>query len=259
MVANTNTARLAVLIDADNAQPALAAPLFAEIAKYGVASVKRIYGDWMTPNLAGWKKVLIEHAIQPMQQVSYTSGKNATDSAMIIDAMDLLFTQRFDGFCIVSSDSDFTRLAVRIREAGLTAYGFGERKTPQSFVSACDKFIYTDLLVPTEEAASAGAPKQKTTKELRGDTHLLSLIRNGIKAASDDDGWAHLGPVGSHIAKQAPDFDPRTWGYGKLRELIVAVGLFDVEKRKRPDGQAGGIFIREKIKTVTRKAAAGPP
>ncbi|MGQ0697793.1 MAG: NYN domain-containing protein [Panacagrimonas sp.] len=259
MSTNPNTARLAVLIDADNTTKLapMTGPLFAEIAKYGVASVKRIYGDWTQPNLGGWKKVLAEHAIQPMQQFANTSGKNATDSAMIIDAMDLLYTNRFDGFCIVSSDSDFTRLAVRIREAGLTAYGLGEEKTPKPFVSACDKFIYTELLVPPEEAAESSAPKQKSAKELRTDTSLLSLIRNGIKAASDDDGWAHLGPVGSHIAKQAPDFDSRTWGYGKLRDLVVAIGLFDVEKRKRPDGQSSGVYVREKPKGGARENAKG--
>ena len=257
----SNTARLAVLIDADNTTKLapMTEPLFAEIAKYGVASVKRIYGDWTQPNLGGWKKVLAEHAIQPIQQFANTAGKNATDSALIIDAMDLLYTNRFDGFCIVSSDSDFTRLAVRIREAGLLAYGLGEQKTPKPFVSACDKFIYTELLTQTEEATESNAPKQKSAKELRGDTTLVSLIRNGIKAASDDDGWANLSPVGSHIAKQAPDFDSRTWGYGKLRDLVVAIGLFDVEKRKRPDGQSIGFYVREKQKGTPRAAPAGSP
>lgn len=245
-----NTARLAVLIDADNAQPALAEPLFAEIAKYGVASVRRIYGDWMTNNLVGWKKVLVENAIQPIQQVRYTTGKNATDSAMIIDAMDLLYTQRFDGFCIVSSDSDFTRLAVRIREAGLTAYGFGERKTPQSFVAACDKFIYVDVLRAAAEASeeTERAPRRQPTKELRGDSRLLSLVRNAIDAAQEDDGWAHLGGVGQHIGKQAPEFDSRNWGYRKLSDLVKAIGLFEVSERKRADGSPAAIFVREKRK-----------
>lgn len=248
MSAPAHSARLAVLIDADNAQPALAENLFAEIAKYGMASVRRIYGDWTQPNLASWKKVLAAHAIQPVQQFANTRGKNATDSALIIDAMDLLYTQRFDGFCIVSSDSDFTRLAVRIREAGLIAYGFGERKTPEPFVRACDKFIYTDLLTPPEEETDAAPAPRKPAKELRQDARLMNLIRGGIKAASDDDGWADLGPVGSHIAKQAPDFDSRTWGYGKLRELVVAIGLFDVEARKRPDGSGTSVYLREKRK-----------
>jgi uncharacterized LabA/DUF88 family protein len=242
------TARLAVLIDADNAQPSLAEPLFAEIAKYGIASVRRIYGDWMTNNLAGWKKVLVENAIQPIQQVRYTAGKNATDSALIIDAMDLLYTQRFDGFCIVSSDSDFTRLAVRIREAGLTAYGFGERKTPQSFVAACDKFIYVDVLraaaEPAEEAERSS--RRQAPKDLRGDSRLVSLVRNAIDAAQEDDGWAHLGGVGQHIGKQAPEFDSRNWGYRKLSDLVKAIGLFEVTERKRPDGSPAAIFVREK-------------
>lgn len=253
MAETSPAARLAVLIDADNAQPSLIVPLLAEVAKYGVASVKRVYGDWTQPNLGGWKKTLAEHAIQPMQQFGYTTGKNSTDSAMIIDAMDLLYTNRFNGFCIVSSDSDFTRLAARIRESGLTVYGFGERKTPQAFVSACDKFIYTDLLTVTEETAeTAAAPATKSSKELRSDTKLLNPIRSGIKAASDDDGWAHLGAVGQHISKQMPDFDPRSWGYRKLSELVVAIGLFEVEKRKLPGGSSTAIYVREK-----RKAAPG--
>lgn len=251
MSASPNTARLAVLIDADNTTrlAPMTEALFAEIAKYGTASVKRIYGDWTQPNLASWKKVLAEHAIQPIQQFANTSGKNATDSALIIDAMDLLYTNRFDGFCIVSSDSDFTRLAVRIREAGLTAYGLGEQKTPKPFVSACDKFIYTELLAPPEEAAEQAAPKKKSTRELRSDTKLMSQLRDGIKAASDEDGWAHLGAVGQHISKQAPDFDPRTWLYRKLSDLVVAIGLFEVEHRKRPDGSSSAIYVREKQKS----------
>lgn len=263
MSSNPNTARLAVLIDADNTTKLapMTGPLFAEIAKYGVASVKRIYGDWTQPNLGGWKKVLAEHAIQPIQQFANTAGKNATDSALIIDAMDLLYTNRFDGFCIVSSDSDFTRLAVRIREAGLTAYGLGEEKTPKPFVSACDKFIYTELLVPAEETGAGGAraPAKKTAKELRGDTKLVDLIRSGIKAASDDDGWANLDAVRSHIAKQAPDFDQRTWGYNKLRDLVSAIGVFEVEQRKRSDGAAGVVYIREKRKATAAAPTAGSP
>lgn len=250
MSVTPNTARLAVLIDADNTTKLapMTEALFVEIAKYGTASVKRIYGDWTQPNLASWKKVLAEHAIQPIQQFANTTGKNATDSALIIDAMDLLYTNRFDGFCIVSSDSDFTRLAVRIREAGLTAYGLGEQKTPKPFVSACDKFIYTELLAPAEEATERAAPKKKSAKELRSDTRLMSLLRNGIKAKSDDDGWAHLGAVGQHISNQAPEFDPRTWMYRKLSDLVVAIGLFDVEHRKRPDGSFSAHYVREKQK-----------
>lgn len=245
-----NAARLAVLIDADNAQPALAGPLFAEIAKYGIASVKRAYGDWTTPNLGAWKKELPEHAIQPWQQGRYTTGKNATDSAMIIDAMDLLYTNRFDGFCIVSSDSDFTGLAIRIRGNGLTVYGFGERKTPQSFVAACDKFIYVDVLRAAAETTeeTGRAPRRQAPKDLRGDSRLVSLVRNAVDASQEDDGWAHLGGIGQHIGKQAPEFDSRNWGYRKLSDLVKAIGLFEVTERKRPDGSPAAIFVREKRK-----------
>ena len=240
-------ARLAVLIDADNFnQPALAEALLAEVAQYGIASVRRIYGDWTRPNLGGWKKVLNEHAIQPIQQFSYTSGKNATDSAMIIDAMDLLYTERFDGFCIVSSDSDFTRLAARIREAGLTVYGFGEEKTPKPFVAACDKFIYVEVLggdAPDDEQKPRA---RKAPKSLKADKRLLGLVRAAIDANAEDDGWAHLGPVGQHISKQAPDFDPRNWGYRKLSDLVRAVGLFELREPSGLPGEPNSLRLREK-------------
>ncbi len=197
-----DTTKLAVLIDADNARPAIVEGLLAEIAKYGTAHVKRIYGDWTKPDLNGWKEVLLRHSIQPIQQFRYTVGKNATDSAMIIDAMDLLYAERFDGFCIVSSDSDFTRLASRIRESGRIVYGFGERKTPEPFRTACDKFIYTEVLAGTTATEAEAAPKQRSAKELRGDTRLVNLLRGAIEAASDDTGWASLGTIGSIISKQ---------------------------------------------------------
>ena len=238
--------RLAVLIDADNAQPLITEGLLSEIAKYGLASVKRIYGDWTTPSLSGWKSVLLEHSIQPVQQFRYTMGKNATDSAMIIDAMDLLYTKRFEGFCLVSSDSDFTRLASRIREEGLLVYGFGEKKTPKAFVSACDKFIFTEVLRFQENAESAVKPK--TAIELKRDTKLVALLRNALDAASDESGWAHLGTVGSSIAKQAPEFDPRNYGFSKLGELAAAIKLFDVDKRVQSDGHSKIIYIRDKRK-----------
>ena len=245
-MAASDSARLAVLIDADNAQAALADALLAEIATYGVASVKRVYGDWTLPNLRGWKDVLTQHAIQPVQQFRYTVGKNATDGAMIIDAMDLLHSKRFDGFCIVSSDSDFTGLAQRIRADGLTVYGFGERKTPQAFVSACDKFIFVDVL-RNAPVASGEAPKERmSAKELRRDARLLQLVRDGIDAASDGDGWANLGPVGSYIVKQAPEFDPRNWGYGKLGDLVTALGLFEIDRQKAGDGRSKSIRLRDK-------------
>lgn len=241
---------LAVLIDADNAHPSTTDGLFSEIARFGVASVKRIYGDWTTPHLHGWKDVLLEHSIQPIQQFRYTVGKNATDSAMIIDAMDLLYTRRFDGFCLVSSDSDFTRLASRIREEGLIVYGFGEQKTPKSFVSACDKFIFTEVLRSKEDAEPG--VRKKTTNELKGDTKLVALFRTAVEAASDESGWAHLGAVGSNIAKQAPEFDPRNYGYKKLGDLAHAIRLFDIDERKLGDGHSKAIYILDKRKKIEK-------
>jgi uncharacterized LabA/DUF88 family protein len=243
--------RLAVLIDADNAQPSITEGLLTEIAKYGVASVKRIYGDWTTPSLAGWKSVLLEHSIQPIQQFRYTVGKNATDSAMIIDAMDLLYAKHFDGFCLVSSDSDFTRLASRIREEGLLVYGFGEKKTPKAFVSACDKFIFTEVLRFHEDIEPS--VKRKTAIELKRDTKLITLLRNAVEAASDESGWAHLGAVGSNIAKQAPEFDPRNYGFDKLGELAKAINLFELDRRLQSDGHSKSIYIRDKRKDETKK------
>lgn len=237
--------RLVVLIDADNASPNIIVELMTEIAKYGTVSVKRIYGDWTSPNLKHWKELLLEHAIQPIQQFSYTVGKNATDSAMIIDAMDLLYTSKFDGFCIVSSDSDFTRLASRIREAGLTVYGFGEKKTPKPFISACDKFIFTEIL--KEVSQEETEPKRKTTKELKGDTSLVNLLRNAVMASSDENGWSYLGLVGQHINNQSPEFDPRNYGFSKLKDIIKTIQLFDIDERK--DERAPNIkqiYIKDK-------------
>ena len=240
--------RLAVLIDADNAQPAIIDALLAEIAKFGIASVKRIYGDWTGTQLKGWKEHLLTHSIQPIQQFGYTSGKNATDSAMIIDAMDLLYTGNFDGFCIVSSDSDFTKLAARLREAGLIVYGFGEKKTPTPFVSACDKFIYTEVLRAEEEEESEAAPiRRLSTSELKKERKLIRLLRDAVEAASDESGWAHLGTMGSIIAKQSPEFDPRNYGYKKLGELVRATGLFDVEEQVTHRG-AKAIYARRRKK-----------
>jgi uncharacterized LabA/DUF88 family protein len=245
-MANDVTDKLAVLIDADNARPAIVDGLLAEVAKYGTAHVKRIYGDWTSPNLNGWKAALLDHSIQPIQQFAYTSGKNATDSSMIIDAMDLLYSERFDGFCIVSSDSDFTRLASRIREAGLSVYGFGEQKTPKPFVSACDKFIYTEVLVGTVESEPSEPRAQLSAHELRGDNKLLNMLRNAIDAASDENGWASLGAIGSIISKRSPDFDSRNYGYSKLSGLINGIGLFDVEERQL--GNARHLFVRLRAK-----------
>jgi uncharacterized LabA/DUF88 family protein len=254
-MANRPATKLAVLIDADNAQPGIAEVLLAEVAKYGTAHVKRAYGDWTSNHLKGWKEQLLTQSIQPIQQFGYTSGKNATDSAMIIDAMDLLYSGRFDGLCVVSSDSDFTRLAARIRESGLIVYGFGERKTPDPFVAACDKFIYTEVLVQMpEEIKGKGAeegkdkaikpPHRLSSQELRQDTRLLNLLRNAIGDAEDDGGWAALGEVGSIISKRSPNFDARNYGYAKLSGLIAAVGLFSTEERQVGNGKH--IYVRLK-------------
>ncbi|AOY58571.1 MULTISPECIES: NYN domain-containing protein [Desulfococcus] len=240
------TEKLAVLIDAENAQPAIIEELLIEIAKYGTANVKRIYGDWTSPDLKGWKEVLLRYSIQPIQQFRYTSGKNATDSAMIIDAMDLLYTSRFDGFCIVSSDSDFTKLASRIREAGLIVFGFGEKKTPEAFVAACDKFIFTEVLRAKDDDAET--IQRKTTGELKQDTKLVTLLRNAVEASSDENGWAHLAAVGSNIAKQASEFDPRNYGYKKLGELVAATRLFQIEERDVGNGHATAVYIRDRRK-----------
>lgn len=256
--------RLAVLIDADNAQPSVIEGLLAEVAKYGVASVKRIYGDFTSTRMTQWKAALLKHSIAPVQQFAYTSGKNATDSSLIIDAMDLLYTHRFDGFCLVSSDSDFTRLAQRLREEGLVVYGFGERKTPDPFVQACDKFIYNDVL-----RAEPGAPVAETAKPARaskraapkaapsapavssspepvaakGNTPPLGLLRQAIEEASDEEGWAQLGPVGNYLNKIRPDFDPRLYGHRKLSDLFRSQSKhFDVQER--PGSAGARLFVR---------------
>jgi uncharacterized LabA/DUF88 family protein len=256
---NGTPARLAVLIDADNAQPSITDGLLAEIAKYGTAHVKRAYGDWTGTSLKGWKDQLLAQSIQPIQQFAYTRGKNATDAAMVIDAMDLLYSGRFDGFCIVSSDSDFTRLAARIRESGLTVYGFGERKTPKPFVAACDKFIYIENLAYDEAiAAPAGEAARPvpraTAAQLKRDAALVTLLRNAVEAASDDDSWAPLAGVGQIITNQRPDFDSRTYGYAKLSDLIDATTLFEVERRSPGDGKPGIIYARDKR---SRRSTAG--
>ncbi|WP_091931763.1 NYN domain-containing protein [Methanolobus profundi] len=244
--------KLAVLIDADNAQPSIIEGLMDEIAIYGVASVKRIYGDWTSPNLGSWKDSLLEHSIQPIQQFAYTTGKNATDSSLIIDAMDLLYTEKLDGFCIVSSDSDFTRLSQRIRESGLKVYGFGERKTPQAFISACDKFIYTENLRKEEEATTSDVSVSSrsdrwTTNQLKGDSKLVNHLRNAVEDSADDDGWAFLALVGGNLIKRSPDFDPRNYGYKKLGELVEATDLFEIDKRKQnSSGKSVVVYIRDK-------------
>ena len=259
--------RLAVLIDADNAQPAVIEGLLAETAKYGVASVKRIYGDFTSTRMTQWKQALLKHSINPVQQFAYTSGKNATDSSLIIDAMDLMYTRRFDGVCLVSSDSDFTRLAQRLREEGLTVYGFGERKTPDAFVQACDKFIYVEVLrsevpappappspqKPAKKAARPAAKKPAAQAEPtatpvvesgKHESLPLRLIRQAIEDASDDQGWAVLGSVGSYLNKVRPDFDTRLYGHKKLSDLLKAHPRhFTVEERGGENG-VKRIYVR---------------
>ena len=239
--------RLAVLIDADNTQPSIIDGLLEEIANFGVASVKRIYGDWTSSHLKGWKEVLLEHAIQPIQQFAYTKGKNATDSAMIIDAMDLLYTDAMDGICVVSSDSDFTRLSARIREAGLIVYGFGEQKTPKAFVGACDRFIFTEILRKgREDEKENGETKRKSARELKSDSRLVNLLRNATEDSEDETGWANLGTVGQNVANKAPEFDPRNYGYKKLGELINAIDLFIIDERTTPGSSGKQVYIRDK-------------
>lgn len=270
MITDKNNPRLAVLIDADNTFKVvdIIDELFEEISKFGDASVRRIYGDWTQNQLNRWKEILPKHAIQPIQQYANTKGKNATDSALIIDAMDLLYTAPLDGFCIVSSDSDFTRLAIRFRESGKLVYGFGEEKTPESLMAACNQFIYIEILsqnkiVDTETANSketvtpsdkprtspeikparnatsdssnilAAPGIKKSSKELAMDAKLVTLIRSAVEALSDDDGFAHMGEVKKHIVKNFSAFDSRNYGYGKFSDLIKTIGLFEVDTQKQ--------------------------
>lgn len=236
-MAVTGNDKLAVLIDADNAQATVINELLEEVSRYGTASIKRAYGDWTTDQLKSWKKVLHKAAIQPIQQFAYTQGKNATDSALIIDAMDLLHTGNLNGFCIVSSDSDFTRLATRLREAGLKVYGFGERKTPDPFVKACDKFIYSEILRPQ---------KQKPESSDTGAEPLRPILKRAMTATENDEGWAELSAVGSIIAKNSPSFDPRNYGYQKLGELVRAQKYLDVTED--PDASRGHVRLRVRWK-----------
>jgi uncharacterized LabA/DUF88 family protein len=243
-----NQAKLAVLIDADNTQPAIIDGLLDEVAKYGVASVKRIYGDWTSTNLRSWKDRLLDHAIQPIQQFSYTTGKNATDSAMIIDAMDLLYSDKLDGFCIVSSDSDFTRLAARLRESGRTVYGFGEKKTPRAFVSVCDKFIYTEILRDNQEEVDEDdtKPAAKSKKDFKVDRKLLKLLRDTVDDLADESGWAYLGGIGQKITLRSSEFDPRNYGFRKLGDLFRAIPQFETEERPQENGTGRQVYIRWK-------------
>jgi len=248
--------RLAVLIDADNAQASVIEGLLAEIAKYGEATVKRIYGDFTSPQSASWKKELQKHAIKPIQQFAYTTGKNATDSTLIIDAMDLLYTRKFDGFCLVSSDSDFTGLAMRLREEGLTVLGFGEQKTPEAFKNACHKFIFTEVLRNPDSTATLpiaedvqktvsslppAAPESQKSKQV----FPKDFVLKALEQSSDDNGWTQLGTFGSYLTKLQPDFDSRVFGYKKLSDLVKARSdLFEVEERISADSAHKDLYIR---------------
>ena len=242
--------KLAVLIDADNAQASIIKNLLEEVAKYGIASVKRIYGNWTTPQLQPWKDVLLAHSIVPIQQFNYSSGKNATDSALIIDAMDLLHAGNLDGFCIVSSDSDFTRLASRIRESGLIVYGFGEKKTPKPFVDACDKFTYTEILRSAESIESPAAVQKEITgiNPAKNDKKFLTLLKNSVEDSSDNAGWAELWLVGNNLQKKMPEFDARNYGFKKLYDLIKTLDLFEIDEKQSKDQPGKIIYIREKAK-----------
>jgi hypothetical protein len=241
--------KLAVLIDGDNIPSAYVKEMMEEIAKYGIPTIKRIYGDWTRPNLSKWKNILLENAITPIQQYNYTSGKNATDSAMIIDAMDILYSDKVDGFCLVSSDSDFTRLATRLREAGLIVYGFGEKKTPDPFIVACDKFIYIEILHSQSTNADDDLENLKTTPKTNIDKitpKVIKLIASTIDDLADDEGWAYLGDVGNLLQKKQPNFDSRNYGYEKLTPLIKSITNFEIDQRESPKGRFKLIYVRNK-------------
>ncbi|MEM6318193.1 MAG: NYN domain-containing protein [Bacteroidota bacterium] len=262
----TQDSKLAVLIDGDNIPSAYVKEMMEEIAKYGSPTIKRIYGDWTKPHLNKWKKILLENAINPVQQYSYTIGKNATDSAMIIDAMDILYSGKVTGFCIVSSDSDFTRLATRLREAAMTVIGIGEKKTPNPFIVACDKFIYLEILKNqaaaeedeeeeevTSNTPSSSTTKRKTTKRRKPKYEKITpkvvrLISNSISDVADEDGWAFLGEVGNLIQKKQPNFDSRIYGFDKLTPLIDSTGKFEIERRENQRGRFKLIYVRRKGK-----------
>ncbi|MEQ9402437.1 MAG: NYN domain-containing protein [Cyclobacteriaceae bacterium] len=244
--------KLAVLIDADNVPYAHIKEMLDEISKYGNPTIKRIYADWTKPTASGWKSVLLENAITPIQQYSYTKGKNSSDSALIIDAMDLLYSEKVNGFCIVSSDSDFTRLATRLREAGMFVIGIGEKKTPQPFITACDKFIYIEILKKSEKTDVAekvskkGKPQPESSSVSEIDKGLIKIIKESVDEISDDSGWAFLGLLGSYLIKKRRDFDPRNYGFSKLYPLIKSIGEFEIEKRETGENNIRHIYLKNK-------------
>ena len=250
MADDNRTRRFAVLIDADNTSPKIVAGLFEEIAKFGEASVRRIYGDFSSPRLRSWSDILQKYAIDPYQQFAYTSGKNASDIALVIDAMDLLHSGRFDGFCLVSSDSDFTRLASRLREEGADVYGFGARKTPESFRQACRRFIYTENLLP--DAPASLADEKAAAVAVQPTSAAVAILNKAIGQMDTEDGWVALGLVGRRLAAIASDFDPRSYGFRKLSDLVRNTGAYEIEQQ---DGRA--MRVRPKVAPPTRLRGKG--
>lgn len=249
--------RFAVLIDAENVPYSNIKGIMEEIAKYGTPTIKRIYADWTKPTVSGWKNVLLENAITPIQQYSYTSGKNSSDSAMIIDAMDILYSEKVEGFCIISSDSDFTRLVIRLREAGMKVFGVGERKTPSPFIAACDKFTYIEIISASSQNNStfeigtkkdgANEKEQKNVAVAIG-KDIINLISVSINDVEDENGWAFLGDVGNLINKKQPDFDPRNFGFYKLTHLIRRLKEFEIEERDTNNSKIKHIYVRNRNK-----------
>jgi len=244
---------LAVLIDGDNIPSAHVTEMMEEIAKYGNPTIKRIYGDWTNPHLSKWKNLLLQNAITPIQQYAYTTGKNATDSAMIIDAMDILYSEKVNGFCLVSSDSDFTKLATRLREAGMQVIGIGEKKTPTPFIVACDKFIYIEILRHQANKKEDTSKKNENEESIdRITPKVIKLLAATITDSSDEDGWAFLGDVGSLLQKKQPNFDSRNYGFEKLTPLIKSIGHFEIEQRENTKSKHKLIFVKNKEKRKTK-------
>ncbi|WP_044399792.1 NYN domain-containing protein [Lacinutrix sp. Hel_I_90] len=251
--------KLAVLIDGDNIPSAHVKEMMEEIAKYGNPTIKRIYGDWTKPHLSKWKTILLENAITPIQQYGYTTGKNATDSAMIIDAMDILYSEKVDGFCLVSSDSDFTRLATRLREAGMQVFGIGEKKTPNPFIVACDKFIYIEILKDQSQSDASASNENSTASKNTVDNitpQVIKLISSTILDLADDDGWAFLGDVGSLLQKKQPNFDSRNFGFQKLTPLISSIKTLEIDKRETTKGRFKLVYVRVKENAAIKSKKA---